>query len=113
MTNEEAISQLEDLKENSESFLEKDEPKSVWQDDINALNIAIDAVKKQMPMNVKTNKAFGECPQCGADFNSELQSEYEIEYCPYCGQLLDWSEPEPKSKFPQTIKQRMMKTFCR
>lgn len=114
MTNEEVISQLESLKRSNEDFVAKNpEPESIWQDDITSLNIAIDAVKKQMPMNVKNNNAFGECPQCGADFNSELRSEYEIVYCPYCGQWVDWSEPETINEFPQTIKQRIMKTFCR
>lgn len=59
-----------------------------------ALDKAIDALGKQIPINVKESKKhpFGECPRCLADFNSELQSEYEIEYCPYCGQRLDWAE---------------------
>lgn len=30
----------------------------------------------------------GDCPRCGA---SELRSNYE-QYCPKCGQQLDWSE---------------------
>jgi len=33
--------------------------------------------------------AFGKCPACGAEMNSELISEYNIKYCPYCGQRID------------------------
>lgn len=34
--------------------------------------------------------AFGMCPNCEYEFNSELRNEYEIRYCPNCGQKLDW-----------------------
>lgn len=34
--------------------------------------------------------AFGACPNCEYEFNSELRNEYEIRYCPNCGQKLDW-----------------------
>lgn len=33
---------------------------------------------------------FGRCDSCGKEFNSELTEEYNIKYCPYCGQKLDW-----------------------
>lgn len=36
--------------------------------------------------------AFGMCPNCEYEFNSELRYEYEIRYCPNCGQKLDWRE---------------------
>lgn len=32
---------------------------------------------------------FGSCDSCGYEFNSELISEYEIKYCPKCGQKID------------------------
>ena len=35
---------------------------------------------------------FGACPNCEYEFNSELRNEYEIRYCPNCGQKLDWRE---------------------
>ena len=38
------ISQLQDLKENSESFLDKNEPDSVWHRDIKALDEAMDII---------------------------------------------------------------------
>lgn len=31
---------------------------------------------------------FGVCPHCDREFNSELVEEYEIEYCPWCGQKI-------------------------
>ena len=38
--------------------------------------------------------AFGICPRCYAEFNSELVNEYNINYCLNCGQKLDWSGKE-------------------
>lgn len=36
--------------------------------------------------------AFGICPCCHNEFNSELTEEYDLRYCLYCGQAIDWSE---------------------
>lgn len=46
-----------------------------------------DAAKK-----VVDQEHFGCCPTCREVFNSELLNEYNITYCPWCGQRLDWSE---------------------
>ena len=45
MTIEEAITQLEDLREDREGFLENDEPNGVFAQDIEALTIAIGVLK--------------------------------------------------------------------
>lgn len=37
---------------------------------------------------------FGRCVGCGYEFNSELISEYEIEYCPKCGQKIEEATEE-------------------
>ena len=44
MNKEEAIAQLEDLRVHYEGFINEN---SVWADDVEALNIAIDALRKQ------------------------------------------------------------------
>ena len=44
MNREEAIAQLEDLREHCEGFTNED---SVWSEDVEALNIAINALRKQ------------------------------------------------------------------
>ena len=49
MTNEEVISQLESLIDNSKSFIsdsKDDEENAIWQSDVEALTIAIEAVRK-------------------------------------------------------------------
>ena len=45
MNHKEIIAQLESLKKNSQSFIEKDEPNSIWQADIVALDAAIEIVR--------------------------------------------------------------------
>lgn len=45
-----------------------------------------------IPKKVLDIEFFGSCPNCYKDFNSELMNEYDIQYCPWCGQKLDWTE---------------------
>lgn len=47
MTKEEALKQLEDLREHCKEYIKEDESRfCVWSDDVEALNIAIDALRK-------------------------------------------------------------------
>ena len=55
-----------------------------------ALNLATEALEKQIP------KKFSEfdsvwCPSCGENV-FDLSNDCSFNYCPYCGQALDWSE---------------------
>lgn len=53
-------------------------------------DLVIKALEKQIPERISDDGAFGYCPSCRQIFNSELRNEYVIEYCPWCGQRLDW-----------------------
>ena len=60
-----------------------------------ALDMAIEALKKQVPMkpNDKFNVpycvlTYGICPSCGLGVNSDMK------FCSECGQALDWSVSE-------------------
>lgn len=57
-----------------------------------ALELAVEALRKQEPMKPKADGEFGLCKRCGYVFNSELVSEYCVKYCPYCGQKIDWED---------------------
>lgn len=46
--------------------------------------------EKQKPKKVPDVAHFGRCPECDGEFNSELLNEYNILFCPWCGQALDW-----------------------
>lgn len=48
--------------------------------------------EKQIPKNVPDIEHFGRCPECDTEFNSELLNEYNIMFCPWCGQALNWTE---------------------
>lgn len=55
----------------------------------NELELAIEALRKQTPMQVKeihVDKYF--CPYCGAENNCN-QGIVEDNYCSYCGQRLE------------------------
>lgn len=47
------------------------------------------AMEKQKAKKVIDDTAFGMCPNCRNEFNSELISEYNMKYCIYCGQAID------------------------
>lgn len=53
-----------------------------------ALEIAISALEKQIPVKPIENGSFGKCPACGYEFNSELLSEYNLKYCLNCGKKI-------------------------
>lgn len=50
------------------------------------------AMEKQKAKKPINDTAFGICPNCHNEFNSELVNEYDMKYCIYCGQAIDWSE---------------------
>lgn len=48
--------------------------------------------EKRKPKKVPDVAHFGRCPECDGEFNSELLNEYNIMFCPWCGQALDWED---------------------
>lgn len=56
---------------------------------IEAHKMAVAALEKQIKKSIKDDGAFGACPNCNREFNSELLNEYELAYCLSCGQRLD------------------------
>ena len=58
-----------------------------------SLTIAIEAMKKQEPMKVKTT--FGgwlNCPACDMDISDYDTHDFTPGYCPNCGQAINWEE---------------------
>ena len=95
MTIEKAIEQLEDLIKEAESHMTGNKiDDEIPIDDKTALEMAIQALEKQVPKKVlnlmlnadgKTTKVFkGICPCC--------QCIVTNEYCSRCGQAVDWSD---------------------
>ena len=53
-----------------------------------AIEMAINALEKQMPKKPTKDKYVPEldfCPECGTEVTN-------CNYCPHCGQNIDWSE---------------------
>lgn len=49
-----------------------------------SLDLAIEALEKQIPVEAETNGCYWYCPECD---NYEVVN---MEYCPNCGQKLEW-----------------------
>lgn len=54
-----------------------------------ALEMGVKALEKQIPAWLVNDGAFGKCPDCGYEFNSELLSEYNLKYCLNCGKKIE------------------------
>ncbi len=104
MTIEKAIEQLEDLIKEAESHMTGNKiDGEIPIDDKTALEMAIQALEKQIPKKVKREFATmggcitcfetDVCPACGKDFYIEdLGQTMYCSFCPDCGQALDWSD---------------------
>lgn len=91
MTPKEAIEQLESLIINSQYFHE--EEGDIWEKDIEALNMAIEALEKQIPKKPITTKDGNKSCSCGL----VVQTGYIrncLYYCDNCGQAIDWRDVE-------------------
>lgn len=59
---------------------------------LNALQLAIEALEKQIPKNAELETEEGEyaiflCPNCKRIFHNHID---EPQYCDECGQAIDW-----------------------
>ena len=93
MTIEKAIYQLEDLIKEAESHMTGNKSyDEIFVDDKTALEMAIQALEKQIPKKVIWKYAFywACCPNCGNDICDEENEEFK--FCSDCGQALDWSD---------------------
>lgn len=61
-----------------------------------AINMAIAALEKQIPKKILNGKINGHlecgyhCPNCEEYYDKKIG----FEYCPICGQRIDWSDEE-------------------
>ena len=72
--------------------LRKQNSKVDWDEQEKAVNLAIEALEKQIPkkpieQRYVNNELIGHCPSC------QLIAYWQ-RYCSNCGQKLDWSEEE-------------------
>ena len=72
------------------------EEQIIFKTGIEALDDAIKALEKQIPKKIIRENYWIErlCPNCKEDLE-RLENDGDsimTEYCPYCGQAIDWSE---------------------
>ena len=96
MTIEEAKEQLRELILDTESLIVGDAAKGIYRKDLEALKKAVEVLEKQIPkkpISLPDGHPFyyevHDCPFC-----KESVYVAEGEFCPSCGQALDWSETD-------------------
>lgn len=86
--------ELNEVIENLE-YLISDSCTDTQFDYIEEIEIAIQALKKQIPMKsteINDECGYFECPACGDLIYAEGARFEEHKYCLSCGQKLDWSD---------------------
>ena len=95
MTFEEAKNQLEELIQDRKSFICGGDDE-IYKADIKALKTALSALEKQIPRKPLGGIDFAGneyriCCECSAIVQD---GEWRANYCPDCGQALDWSDTD-------------------
>lgn len=57
-----------------------------------ALDVADDALSKQIAKKVTIDFPYEICPTCGGMYLHYIYKHYPDRYCPACGQKLKWEE---------------------
>lgn len=55
-----------------------------------ALEMGVRALEKRITAPPVNDGAFGKCPDCGYEFNSELLEEYNLKFCINCGKKIQY-----------------------
>ncbi len=109
-----AIKRLEKTKEIWEQRLIWDSEDDAAIKEIKNLNTIIAALKKRISSPPKDDGAFGKCPDCGYEFNSELLEEYNLKFCPDCGKKISMTAPgQEREKKEASWKNHLMDRFGR
>jgi ribosomal protein S27AE len=59
-----------------------------------AAEIAVEAMRKQIPMKVRITTSTKRCGNCGRQLSGIGNIHPERNYCVKCGQAIDWEENE-------------------
>ena len=57
-----------------------------------AVEIAVEAMRKQIPMKVRITTSTKRCGNCGRQLSGIGNIHPERNYCVKCGQAIDWEE---------------------
>jgi len=59
-----------------------------------AMELAVDALQKQIPKNVRVTTSTKRCAVCGRQLSGIGNIHAERNYCVKCGQSIDWGAEE-------------------
>ena len=59
-----------------------------------AMELAVDALEKQIPKNVRVTTSTKRCAVCGRQLSGIGNIHAERNYCVKCGQAIDWGTEE-------------------
>lgn len=99
MTIEEAKEQLQEIILDTESLIVGDAAKGIYRKDLEALKMAVEVLEKQIPKKPNGTR----CPICKRalrkakienGYTGRVKTRNADDYCPKCGQALDWSETD-------------------
>ena len=67
-----------------------------YKKDIALLRELVDKETPKKPIKIKYKLFRGwVCPHCAKDISNNRKRKYQkVQYCPHCGQKLDWGEEE-------------------
>jgi len=55
-----------------------------------ALDMAIEALEKQIPKPVRQTTSTKRCSRCNRQLSWSMNTQISKRYCPRCGQAIDW-----------------------
>ena len=61
------------------------------------IDMAIKALRKQIPQKLIVTTSTKRCPSCNKQLTNKGCIHSKYNYCKWCGQALDWSEPKCKT----------------
>lgn len=84
MTKEEALKRIRRFYEEAlEEFVGET-------DDYMALDMAIEALEKQIPKPIRRTTSTKRCSRCNRQLSWSMNTQISKRYCPRCGQAIDW-----------------------
>ena len=95
MTREEARTLLIPIKNDYKQLAETKEEKaasSFYELCVKAIDMAISALEKQIPMPVRITTSTKRCGNCGRQLSGIGNIHPERKYCVGCGQAIDWGK---------------------
>ena len=93
---QEAFEHLKSLRSSSDYYKQDSLLVPLFEKDLALLRELIDEETPNKPIKFKYRLLYGwACPHCANDISNNRKRKYQkVQYCPNCGQKLDWGEED-------------------